>query len=388
MSVEDSVWFPNNVSMVHCELSTFCNAACPNCPRYFPGTHVVRSGVTLSQVTIAQFKKWFEPEFISNVREWKFCGTHGDPMVAKDVINIVRYIFDTNARAKVVINTNGGIRNEQDWKTLGEVSSKHNLRIIFSVDGLEDTNHLYRRNVDWSKLISNIKTYISAGGKAIWEFLIFRHNEHQIADATALAKQLGFINFLPKRAIGFEQGSQLTDMPTFKSNGDFDYAILPPINPEHRMSKINLDMIIEKRRNNLTSFFKNNLDKIEDEFEELVNNFEDNIVSDDVTINCNSKNNNNSEIYVNVNGIVFPCCFIGNSIDAFDSQPHALQLKTQFRNYGKELFDLNIYSITNILNKHHLNKFVATGWNTPSCLDFCKKTCGKSTIINRIYNIK
>ena len=28
------------------------------------------------------------------------------------------------------------------------------------------------------------------------------------------------------------------------------------------------------------------------------------------------------------------------------------------------------------------------GWETDQYLEFCKKTCGNSTIINRIYDIK
>jgi hypothetical protein len=106
-----------------------------------------------------------------------------------------------------------------------------------------------------------------------------------------------------------------------------------------------------------------------------------------IKINCNSKKNKNSEIYVNVEGTVFPCCFIGNSIDAFDSQPHALQLKTRLRTYGMDNFDLNKKSISTILKENHLNLFAASDWETPQCLEFCKKTCGNSTIINRIYKI-
>lgn len=382
------VWSPGNVSMVHCELSTFCNAACPNCPRFFPGTHVVRAGVTLAQVTIDQFKNWFESTFIQTVAVWKFCGTHGDPMMAKDVVKIIKHIFEINPQASIVINTNGGIRNEQDWTALGEISSKHDLQITFSVDGLEDTNHLYRRNVEWAKLISNVKLYISAGGKAIWEFLIFRHNEHQIEEARLYSKQLGFKEFREKRAVGFEHGNNLTDMPTFTPTGEYDYSILPPVNPNYRMSKISIDAIVDKRRDNLTKYFKENLDKIKNDFEETVSNYKDTIVSDNIQINCNSKKNSNSEIYVNVNGIVLPCCFIGNSLDAFDGQAHALQLKNRFREYGEDRFNLNKNSITKILNEDHLNQFAASGWNTPQCLEFCKKTCGNSHIINRIYDIK
>jgi MoaA/NifB/PqqE/SkfB family radical SAM enzyme len=387
MTIPDSVWLPDNVSMVHCELSTFCNAACPSCPRFFTGTHVVRSGVTLSQVSIDQFKNWFDLEFIKNVDQWKFCGTHGDPLMAKDVVKIIHYIFDVNPQTNININTNGGLRSEQDWKVLGEISFKHKLTIIFSIDGLEDTNHLYRRNVDWTKLMLNVQSYIDSGGCAHWEFLTFRHNEHQLEEAKALSKKLGFVTFQQKRAVGFEQDGKLTDMPVFKANGEYDYSILPPLNPDYRMSKISLEKIIDKRRDNLTNFYKENIDKLTDDFEENVSNFKDTIDSDNVTINCNSKKDKNSEIYINVNGIVFPCCFMGNSIDAFDSQPHALQLKTRLREYGVDNFDLNKKSITKILNENHLNLFASNDWETPKCLEFCKKTCGNSTIINRIYDI-
>jgi len=95
-----------------------------------------------------------------------------------------------------------------------------------------------------------------------------------------------------------------------------------------------------------------------------------------------------SEIYINVNGIVFPCCFIGTSIDAFDSQPNALQLKTRLREYGVDNFDLNKKSITKILNENHLNQFASNDWDTPKCLEFCKKTCGNSQIMKDIYDIE
>lgn len=384
----ENVWLTNNVSMVHCEISTFCNAACPNCPRFFTGTHVVRSGVTLSQVTIDQFKNWFEPEFIQNVQEWKFCGTHGDPMMAKDVVKIIQHIFDINPFTNINVNTNGGIRSEQNWKTLGEISSKHKLKVIFSVDGLEDTNHLYRRNVDWTKLMSNAQSYINAGGCAHWEFLTFRHNEHQIEEAKELSKKLGFKMFLQKRAVGFEHNGELTDMPVFKVDGEYDYSIMPPLDPAYRMSNISLGSIVRRRRDNLTNFYKENIDKLEDNFEKSVSEFKDTIDTPAVDIKCNSRKGQNSEIYINVNGIVFPCCFIGNSIDAFDGQASGLQLKTRLREYGLENFDLNKNSITKILNENHLNLFAASGWKTDQCLEFCKKTCGNSTIINRIYDIK
>jgi hypothetical protein len=154
------------------------------------------------------------------------------------------------------------------------------------------------------------------------------------------------------------------------------------------MSTINLDSIVERRRDNLTNFYKENINKLTDTFEKSVIEFKDTISTPDVDIKCNSKKNQNSEIYINVNGIVFPCCFMGNSIDAFDGSPSGLQLKTRLREYGEEKFDLNKNSITKILNENHLNQFASNDWETPKCLEFCKKTCGNSHIINRIYDIK
>jgi hypothetical protein len=59
-----SFWTKNNVIQVHCELSTFCNAACPKCPRYIEGTKVLRPGLELEQITLEKFKKYFDVDFI------------------------------------------------------------------------------------------------------------------------------------------------------------------------------------------------------------------------------------------------------------------------------------------------------------------------------------
>ena len=35
-------------------------------------------------------------------------------------------------------------------------------RVVWGIDGLEDTTHLYRRNVKWDKLQENFRAYIRA----------------------------------------------------------------------------------------------------------------------------------------------------------------------------------------------------------------------------------
>ena len=65
----------------------------------------------------------------------------------------------------------------------------------FSIDGLADTNKLYRIGINHDRVMANAKAFIEAGGKARWKFIVFRHNEHQVEEARELAKDMGFWQF-------------------------------------------------------------------------------------------------------------------------------------------------------------------------------------------------
>jgi hypothetical protein len=69
---------------------------------------------------------------------------------------------------------------------------------VFSIDGLEDTNSVYRQNVSWSKLMTNAQSYINAGGSAHWDMLVYRHNQHQVDECEQLAREMGFTWFRAK----------------------------------------------------------------------------------------------------------------------------------------------------------------------------------------------
>jgi hypothetical protein len=56
----------------------------------------------------------------------------------------------------------------------------------------------------WDTVIRNAKTFIAAGGRAHWDMLIFKHNEHQVEEAKKLAKDMGFVVFRAKVSRRFE----------------------------------------------------------------------------------------------------------------------------------------------------------------------------------------
>lgn len=121
-----------------------------------------------------------------------FCGNLGDPLMHPDCDKIFD-LFDESIAMQ--INTNGTIR-DSSWYT--KMAQRKNLIMEFSIDGLEDTNNIYRIDAEWNKIMENAQAFIDAGGTARWSFIFFKHNEHQFADVKNLARKMGFKMFKTK----------------------------------------------------------------------------------------------------------------------------------------------------------------------------------------------
>jgi hypothetical protein len=126
------------------------------------------------------------------------CGVYGDPAAAKHTLDIYRWFRQLNPNITLGMNTNGAIQNTFWWHELGHMFNQQLDYVVFSIDGLEDTNATYRRGVDWSKLMANADAYISAGGSAHWDMLVYRHNQHQVDECEQLARDMGFKWFRAK----------------------------------------------------------------------------------------------------------------------------------------------------------------------------------------------
>ena len=122
---------------------------------------------------------------MKNLHTISLCGNFGDPLMHPQLDDVIT-IF--NGR-HIKISTNASLRDQEWWKDLG---SKSNLTVTFCIDGLSDTHSIYRRNTSFQKIIRNARSFISAGGSAKWQFIVFKHNEHQIEKVKVYAKKLGF----------------------------------------------------------------------------------------------------------------------------------------------------------------------------------------------------
>lgn len=399
-------WQTEPVTLLHIELSTFCNAACPLCLRYYNSSTIVRPDLNQTSISLEQFKKYFTVEFLSNLKRVIYCGTMGDPMMARDCYDIVKYVHEINPKCQQTFHTNGGLRDNKFWAKMGQLFTEPNMKLVFSIDGLEDTNHLYRRNVNWTKLINNAQTFIDNGGRAHWEYLIFDHNDHQVEEARQLAKTMGFTEFVYKRPTGFESREGLyKPREVFDDRGDLLYQIYPTKKPEYNGGnkiKINslLDSIMNDEKYSVDlglidevkqlGYFPQIQQRLEtfssDRVREL-GSYKDELNKREVK--CNSLcQKDGHEIYVNAEGIVYPCCFVGTRYDARLVSFVDDQLKIAFTPF-KESLDLNIQNIDTILKSGVFEKIFVESWSKPGIengkMAICAETCSSNSWFDLLY---
>lgn len=184
-----------DIKTLHLEPTDVCQAACLLCARETDSVfdkqqqhHLDMNKITqvVSADQIAQLDKMF------------MCGNYGDPAAGRHTLNIYREFRRLNSDIVLGMNTNGALRNAAWWQELGTIFNQPRDYVVFSIDGLEDTNSIYRVNVDWSHLMTNASAFISAGGSAHWDMLVYKHNQHQVAACEQLARDMGFSWFRAK----------------------------------------------------------------------------------------------------------------------------------------------------------------------------------------------
>lgn len=208
----------------HVELTDKCNAACPMCPRT---DHLNFSKPDFQKVqkidlTLADFEKHFDADFCRQVAEVEFGGGLGDALAAHQCLEVCDHL--TAHGVYIVISTNGGLRNTAWWQRLGEICLRTGSKVELHVDGLRDTNPLYRVNTDFDKIMANIRAYLDTGATAEWHYILFKHNEHQVAEARDLSHEMGFSKFVLIDTIRFGSQSRFKyQMP----NGEYRYLEAP-----------------------------------------------------------------------------------------------------------------------------------------------------------------
>ena len=129
------------IKHVHLEISSFCNAACPFCPRNLLG-FPYNEGYTEKNLTRSEAQRIFVPEFLLQLDSILINGNFGDIVMNPESADILEYFRHTNHGIKIDVSTNGSARSSKFWTKLAGTAAQ----VYFCLDGLENTHHLYRRN--------------------------------------------------------------------------------------------------------------------------------------------------------------------------------------------------------------------------------------------------
>ena len=327
------------ISHVHFEPTQRCQALCPMCDRT-NNPHIKNA-----EITIDQFKKIIDADFAKQLKSFLMCGNHGDPMIAKDTLDMYKWLRYNNSNLYLHMTTNGGGRSDDWWKELAKVFGNFG-KVTFSVDGLEDTNHLYRVNVNWDRVENSMDVYTQAGGKGLWVFLIFEHNEHQVEEAERMAKLFGleFVKKKTGRWVQSYKGEKIKKKKTSKGN-----EIKPPSNKEFQNKSVNDYERLIVKHGNFDSYL------------------------DTTLIKC--KSIDTKEIYISAEGLVTPCCWTAGKLYKSYESLGQNQIWSYLNNDVDNINALH-KPLREIIEGMFFNN-LESSWNLPSCSQGKSKVCAE-----------
>jgi len=183
------------------DVTSYCNSFCGECSRNVQGGEN-HPRLELHHMQPATWFKLATEDNLRNIKQIIFNGNYGDATMHPLLLEFLEHLAQVKDKMFVSIHTNGGARTPEFYKQLSKVLNKFALHnITFGVDGLEDTAPQYRRGVNFNNVISNAKSFIDAGGYAVWRYIVFDHNIDQVEQAAKLAKEYGFKEFKLNRSI-------------------------------------------------------------------------------------------------------------------------------------------------------------------------------------------
>lgn len=387
-SIKNLKYIDFNIDVLHLELTSRCNALCPMCARttgmdYDAVLLKKRDDLPLIDTDpniLAKMLEDMKPFVPSHVF---INGNFGDPIMYPNLLEVIKMCKDANV-PQVTLSTNGSAQTEAWWSELATIMRKPD-KVIFAIDGLEDTNHLYRVNTKWSTIMRNAKAFITNGGMARWDFIGFEHNEHQIDEARQMADDMGFVTFRYKKSNRYvipKDYSADPDVPleeeTLVKKTEIKFVAKQHVAQKKKQEKTveqkekseETILAAPKKQANTTEKVDNVLKKHKT-FENYVQSTE---------IECQTARD--KSIFVDYKGNVWPCCWQGHyysGVGEDKGSQRRIDDRLELENkYGNNFNNLSMHSIHEILKSPYFANDLVESWQPKQQrLYICGKTCGK-----------
>lgn len=312
------------------EASTHCNAACPQCPR------TNKEDLFLNSWSIDQFTEYFSKEDLSHVRYINFSGTYGDPVMCKDIFDIVQYIIE-QSKCFVTINTNGSMRNSDFWHDIASIGKKR-LTIEFDIDGsTQEIHERYRQGTQLGKILDNMMSARLGGCNIKVLTILFKHNQDDVGE---IKKLIGNVSHQVIESNRFSTG------PTWKfvnNKGEDD-------------TLEQTDLIFRSSVNDISRRVRDYRHR------NLINNYNEIVCSRALK----------KSLQVNNETMVHPCCFLIE--DKHD--PNKWKDEVIWQEFLKADLRLNRMSLKEIVNhKWYTNGLFDSLIDQSTAMYRCKKAC-------------
>lgn len=318
-----------DITKLNLELTSKCALSCSRCDRYEDKGLFPQKELSLDFIKNKIPTNILGPHFTFDLS-----GNYGDPIYHSQFIDIIKYLKSYNT--KIYIETNGSGKKKKWWQELVQELDTDDI-LSFSIDGLSDTNHIYRENANWQEVYDAI-SISSEFVTTQWKFIIFKHNQHQIEQARELATKLGVKTFKTVKSSLFYFGY-----------GEKNDELMP----DSKYLSNSLRTQIENKKDLKESDKK--LEKI-------------------IYPKCISSQRH----YISSEGHYFPCCWT-----ALKSQ-----LKSNFLSDRLEELSLNRNSLKDILQSSVI-KDLSTSWNNLGDAPIvCQKKCKENLKANSSHQFK
>lgn len=209
------------------EPTTSCNLSCPECP----------SGLKQFTRPIGKISREDFANILTQMGKTLQYITfyfQGEPLLHSQFADFVRLAKQN--KISVATSTNAHMLNQQ---TADELINSGLDRLIISLDGTDAETYVkYRRGGDFNQVVSNIKIMVEARRRRAvqhpfleLQFLVLKHNEHQIEGIKKLGKVIGVDKVTLKTAqvYEFEEGNdfipELDKYARYKKGEDGIYRI-------------------------------------------------------------------------------------------------------------------------------------------------------------------
>lgn len=183
------------VRTLHLEITSRCTLGCPRCQRTADPEEL-----RVDDVSLAVLRRTITRDAFPDLAYVNLCGNYGDPIYHRQFHLVLRHFQDQGIRIR--IETNGSFRSRPWWEKTAALLTRKD-QVSLSIDGLEDTNHLYRVNSRWADVMAAVEA-LRGRVRLVWKFIVFKHNQHQVDAAVALARDLGFDEFKLIRSNRFD----------------------------------------------------------------------------------------------------------------------------------------------------------------------------------------